>query len=165
MNAVRNNWERCVRRRLSQRSHFHVPCKYCITEIPAVSCRLGIPHSSEMSTLTGNLSQDQNCNRSLIAAPADTGAFWSILNLDVCLWSCLERDFIGDFSFNCEDARTRVSQSPPRSLLVQGTRCNRWTTSQSLNKSKYFTTAAEKGEAIKLRLKGHFAESTVRLFQ
>lgn len=154
MNAVRNNWERCVRRRLSQRSHFHVPCKYCITEIPAVSCRLGIPHNSEMSTLTGNLSQDQNCNHSLIAAPVDAGAFWSILNSDVCLWSCLEWVFSGDFSL--------IARIPghgchkPRRVCRCW--CNRWTTSESLNKSKYFTTAAIKGEDIKLRLKGRFVD-------
>lgn len=63
MNAVRNNWKRRVRCRLLQRSHFLVPCKYCITETPAVSCRLGIPHNSEMSTLTENLSQDQIVTR------------------------------------------------------------------------------------------------------
>lgn len=59
MNAVRNNWKRRVRCRLLQCSHFLMPCKYCITETPAVSCRLGIPHKSETSTLTENLSQDQ----------------------------------------------------------------------------------------------------------
>lgn len=63
MNAVRNNWERYVRCRLWQCSHFLVPCKYCITEIPAVSCRLGIPHNPEMSTLTENLSQDRIVTR------------------------------------------------------------------------------------------------------
>lgn len=59
MNAVRNNWKRRVWCRLLQCSHFLMPCKYCITETPAVSCRLGIPHNSETSTLAENLSQDQ----------------------------------------------------------------------------------------------------------
>lgn len=59
MNAVRNNWKRCVRCRLLQCSHFLMPCKYCIAKTPAVSCRLGIPHNSKTSTLTENLSQDQ----------------------------------------------------------------------------------------------------------
>lgn len=63
MNAVRNNWKHRVWCRLLQRSHFLMPCKYCITKTPAVSCRLGIPYNSETSTLTENLSQDQIVTR------------------------------------------------------------------------------------------------------
>lgn len=63
MNAVKNNWKHGVWCRLLQCSHFIVPCKYCITETPTVSCRLGIPHNSETSTLTENLSQDQIITR------------------------------------------------------------------------------------------------------
>ena len=154
MNAVRNNWKRRVRCRLLQRSHFLVPCKYCITETPAVSCRLGIPHNSEMSTLTENLSQDQIVTRVWTSLLWTEPVFdWFQIQLFVLVFF-LEKTKLNQISSGVfsvffffapdihKEGENDVKGVTTPAASAAGVKCNRRRTSRSLNKSKSFTTTS-----------------------
>lgn len=159
MNAVRNNWKRRVRCRLLQRSHFLVPCKYCITETPAVSCRLGIPHNSEMSTLTENLSQDQIVTRVWTSLLWTEPVFdWFQIQLFVLVFF-LEKTKLNQISSGVfsvfflffffapdihKEGENDVKGVTTPAASAAGVKCNRRRTSRSLNKSKSFTTSINK---------------------
>lgn len=159
MNAVRNNWKRRVQCRLLQRSHFLVPCKYCITETPAVSCRLGIPHNSEMSTLTENLSQDQIVTRAWTSLLWTEPVFdWFQIQLFVLVFF-LEKTKLNQISSGVfsvfflffffapdihKEGENDVKGVTTPAASAAGVKCNRRRTSRSLNKSKSFTTSINK---------------------
>lgn len=153
MNAVRNNWKHRAWCRLLQRSHFLMPCKYCITKTPAVSCRLGIPHNSETSTLTRKLEPRSNRKQSLNVTPVDRANVWLISDSAVCpclfSWEnrveldCAEQPvsrFLCVFSvffthgFHKEGEKDVKGVATP-AASAGGEKYSRWRPTRSLNKN------------------------------